>query len=103
MNSDRLARSLQLSAELTVVHSRPLAEGEHVETRTELLDDREILVWSRRFLCSMDELGESHDGNAELISKTVEAIAQLGRPIFDDVDADIRVEHVTKHQNGSRS
>jgi len=35
-----------------------------------------------------------HSANAKLFLEPLEGIAGLSRPIFDGVDADIRVEHV---------
>ena len=42
-------------------------------------------------------------GDAKLIRKPVEPLAQPFGSLLDDVDADVRVEHVANYQNGSRS
>jgi len=102
VNPDGLARSFNICPKLTVMAGSAFGKSEHVQACTELLDHREIFMRPSRFFCAIDQLGESYYGDAKLIRNIIESLAELCRTILNNVDADIRVEHITQHQNCSR-
>src|SRR6266567_8050050 len=103
IGADRLAGPLEFRSKLTIMRRRLLGEREHVEPCRELLDHQEIFHRPCRFLSTINHFSERDGRNAELIREAVEALAQSCRSVLDDIDADIRVEHVTQHQRRSRS
>jgi hypothetical protein len=96
------ARPLELCPNLTVMTGRAPVKRENVEPRAELLDYCEVFVRPRRFFGAINQLGERNGGDAKLIRKLIETLAQSGGAILDAVDADVGIEHVAQHQSGSR-
>src|SRR5262249_25680336 len=62
-----------------------------------LVDHREVFDRASGLLGTIDQFCERDGRNAQLIRKAVEALAQFCRPVLDDIDADIRVQHIPQH------
>ena len=102
MKPNRVAGSLEIGTNLAVMGCSSFAKWEYVQACSKLLDDLDVLDLPCRFLGTVDDLGEIHGGDTKLIRKRVEPLAQPFGSILDDVDTNICVEHVAKHQKGSR-
>ena len=63
------ARSLQLRADLTVVRSRFLRKGQHIETRHEMLNGRQVMFAAGGFLGAIVQFAERDTGYAELLGQ----------------------------------
>jgi hypothetical protein len=56
----------------------------------------------RRLRRAVEQLGEDDGRDAQSVGLRVEALSERSRPVPEDTDAEIGVEQVSQHQNGSR-
>ena len=103
MKPNRMAGAFEICTNLAVMGCSSFAKRENVQACSKLVDDLDVFDLPCRFLRTIDDLGKSDGGDAKLIRKPVEPLAQPFGSILDDVDADVCIEHVAKHQKGSRS
>ena len=77
-------------------------ERQGFEPGNELLDHPKVFNAARRFLDPVIQLGEGDRRYADLFGQPIELLAQPDRTVFDQLDANVGVEHVLQHQSGSR-
>ena len=76
MKPNRVAGTLEICTYLAVMGCSTFAKREYVQARSKLLDDLDVFDLPCRFLGTIDDLGKSNGGDAKLICKPIEALAQ---------------------------
>lgn len=76
-------------------------EGQNVEPRGEALDFVAGLDGALRFRRAVEQFGQDDSGDAERVRLGIELLPQDGRPVAQDVDADVGSQQMAQHQNFS--
>jgi hypothetical protein len=97
ISADPLAGAFQFRGYLTRMGIGIRVQLQHFQPRGELFHFNAVAVGSRGLRRSVKQLVEDDCGNAETIRFAMETLFQ-GRPaISQHANAEVRVQHVTKH------
>ena len=93
----------QFGSYLPEMRSRSGRKRYDFESGCELFNSLKVRGPARGFLDAVQQLSEGDHRDAERLGKLIKPLPQGDRTVLDDVDADVRIEHILEHQSGSRS
>ena len=80
-----------------------VVERQHGQSGSHAFNLPSVLHRARGFLGTIQQLGQDDGGDAQSPSLVIEADTQSCRPVTQNTNAQIRIQHETEHQSVSRA
>lgn len=100
VRADLLALLCKCRADFSRVRRGIGVKWQNAQSLGEIFDGASVFRRPCRFLRTVKQFRQNDGRNAQSIGIGIEALAQAGRPVAQDADAEISVEQVAQHSEG---